>query len=73
MSAKYNVISQDKYIVGQQFIVYGIEAIGDQNIKIPDITTDRDKLIELINKCNEQSLSELHIYDVCEDFLVLNY
>ncbi len=73
MPAKYNIISQYKLIDGQQFTVYGIETIEDSKTEIHDITTDRKQLLELIEKCNEQSLSELHIYDICEDFLISNY
>lgn len=73
MSAKYNIISQLKCIDGECHTVYGIEATGEIATEIHDITTDRDKLLKLIDKCNEQALSAIHILDICEDFLALNY
>ena len=73
MKTKYTMISKLKCQNGKLYTVYGIESIEDKKIKIYDITTNKNKLMELIRLCNEKSLSEIHIYDICEDFLTANY
>ena len=37
--------------------------------EIHDITEDKNKLFELVKKCNKYKLSVVHIYDIVEDFL----
>lgn len=72
MSTKYMMISQVRCYEGKYYAVYGIEAVGDTPIKIHDITTDKDKLMKMIEKLNRNMLSEIHIQDICDDFLVYN-
>ena len=36
---------------------------------VKDITTDKDKLSQLVQRCNSYHLSLLHLDDVVEDFL----
>lgn len=46
---------------------YGI-SYDNKNIK--DISTDKNKIEELVTLCNSLSLSPIHINDIIEDFLV---
>lgn len=56
---------------------YGIGAYLYDNEKrtyitlkeIHDITEDKNKLFELIQRCNTYELSLVHIHDIVEDFL----
>lgn len=50
---------------------YGIDAYrqGCKLYEVKDITVDREKLEKLINLCNREQLSLLHLGDVVEDFL----
>lgn len=69
---------EEKYIFGDSSrISYGIAAYSAADmdcssviLSIHDITSDREKLAELVKKCNELQLSTVHLYDVVEDFLV---
>ena len=46
---------------------YGI-SFGEKQIK--DISVNKTKIETLINLCNKNNLSPIHIYDVIDDFLV---
>lgn len=51
---------------------YGIQISDGSNriiATVRDITTDGNRLSELIRTCNLLALSPLHLYDVIEDFL----
>lgn len=58
-------------------ISYGIAVYADADIdgsttivaRVCDITSDKIKLLNLVNKCNCMKLSLLHLDDVIEDFL----
>lgn len=39
------------------------------DITIHDISIRKDKIVKLINKCNDYNLVPIHIYDVIENFL----
>ena len=53
------------------YISYGIDIVSDNTIlkSIKDVSLQKKPLEELITLCNELRLSELHIYDVIDDFL----
>lgn len=38
-------------------------------IRVSDVSTDKNKVENLIALCNEEHLDPVHIYDVIEDFL----
>ena len=49
---------------------YGIDIYEKQKcFSIKDITTNKEDLISLIEKCNRLKLSVIHINDVVRDFL----
>ncbi len=55
---------------------YGIDAFAVNDgvqadapsISIKDISTDKEKIIELADKCNNNNLSLEHLYEVVDDF-----
>lgn len=73
MSEAYSLICEEIFFEGEKTRVFGIEAKSETNIQIHSISTDKQAVEQLVKKCNELSLSSLHILDVCEDFLVSNY
>lgn len=52
---------------GNDINSYGISF---KNKKINDVSTDKNKVLKLIEKCNKLKVSEIHIYDIIEDFFV---
>lgn len=73
MSATFNLICEEIIFEDEKVTVFGIEAKSETTIQVHNISTDRQAIEKLIGKCNELSLSNVHILDVCEDFLVSNY
>ena len=73
----YEIIEEIRLIDAELQKTYGIVAyLKDQNHSkviclsfIKDITTDKDRLSQLVQKCNSYHLSLLHLKDVVEDFL----
>ena len=43
--------------------------IAGNGIKAEDITTSRDKINELVDLLNRNEVSEIHFFDVLEDWL----
>lgn len=60
---KATIIDQN----GNAVETYGITC-DDREIK--DISTNKEKVESLINLCNKNNLSPMHLDDVIEDFLV---
>ena len=50
---------------------YGVDVISNKAIinSIKDISLNKKPLKKLIRMCNHLKLSEIHIYDVVDDFL----
>ena len=72
-------VSEEKYTFGNETrISYGIVAYsnadqdGSKTIvaSIRDVTSNKERLVELVNDCNRLELSTVHLNDVVEDFLV---
>lgn len=51
----------------ETILSYGI-SFGKTHIK--DISVNKSKIKTLVNLCNKNNLSPIHIYDVVDDFLV---
>ena len=67
-------IREDKASIedNEEIIVYGIDAIDENNhiiMSIPNIFVKKAKAINLANICNRGKLSYIHLMDVIEDFL----
>ena len=69
---------QETYILGDtRRTSYGIAAFVDTKTDgsatvvdaVHDIGSDRERLTELIRRCNDLHLSTLHLHDVVEDIL----
>jgi len=74
---KYCLI-EDELVCGDDTrISYGISAYSgteseytpDIRISVHDITSDKNRIINLINLCNQLELSSIHLHDVIDDFL----
>ena len=77
ISITYGII-EEKYTLGDETrISYGIavysSCVHNETTtiiaSIHDITSDKEKLLNIANECNRLGLSMLHFYDVIEDFL----
>lgn len=62
----YKICKSTKEIEGQIYTVFGIEREG---IRIDDVSSDRIRVIRLVELANALSLSPVHIKDVVIDFL----
>lgn len=80
IDATYGVI-EEKYTVGNHSrISYGIAAYADIEhngtaivvASVNDITSDRERITQLVDDCNRLNLSLIHLNDVVEDFFVVN-
>ncbi len=77
MAITYGITEEIYSLGGMTRVAYGIAVYTDAEqdgtasilLSVPDITSDRDKLWELIQKCNRLALSPVHLYDVIDDFL----
>ncbi len=72
MGTSFKTISSEIIIEGELKTVYGIEAAGENVLRIYNLNVNKALVDELVDKCNKLSLSSIHIKDVCEDFLVSN-
>ena len=78
INVTYAIIEEKHSIGDNTRISYGIAAYSNENndstatiiTSIHDITTDKKKLLDLINTCNELQLSTVHLNDIVEDFFV---
>ena len=73
----YGVV-KEVYILGTQMrVAYGIalyanadsESIATVLMSFSDITSDEQKINELVLLCNQYNLSPLHLADILEDYL----
>jgi len=71
-------ITEEIYILGDsKRISYGIAAYADTETdntttivaSVHDITSDKQKISELVEMCNRLELSAIHLNDVVENFL----
>ncbi len=73
MTVTYEMIEEINGLGDSRRISYGIAAYaGTETVmvsSIHDITSDKQKLADLIGKCNRLELSLIHLADVIEDFL----
>ena len=61
-------LTKDKvYVEGKEYTVYGMRY--DDELVVGDLSTDLDKVKELVRKCNEYQLEPIHMFDVIDDFI----
>lgn len=73
----YGIVEERYVLRGRNRLAYGIAAYADAETdgtatvlaSFNDVTSDKQKLEELVFYCNQLGLSELHLKDVVEDFL----
>ena len=65
-SILYKICKSTKEIEGKIYTVFGIEC---EEIRIDDVSSDRIRVIRLVELANALSLSPVHIKDVVIDFL----
>lgn len=72
-------ITEEKYTLGSESRTsYGIAAFVDAETSgtatiiysIHDITSNKKRLLQLVDDCNRLELSIVHLSDVVEDFLL---
>ena len=77
LNVTYTII-EEKYTFGNKCrITYGISACVNGSeadsftvvASVHDITSNKEKIINLIDDCNRLKLSTIHLEDVVEDFL----
>ena len=74
-SVTYGIVKETYYLNGTIRVSYGIAAYADTDgtatvlARIGDITTEKERLAELVLRCNQFDLSVLHLKDVVEDFI----
>ena len=74
----YGIVEERYTLGGASRTSYGIvgytnvsdSEIADKVVCVHDITSDKERLSELVLRCNELGLSQLHLLDVVEDFLL---
>lgn len=78
MIVTYKVVKETHMINDSKRVSYGIEAYDGTkhdtiNILkyIGDISHDKEKIEKLVQLCNQSRLSNIHLYDVVEDFLTI--
>lgn len=73
-------ITEEKYSIGDvSRISYGIAAYANADVDgtasivawVHDITSDKQKLSELVDVCNKLEVSVCHLLEVVEDFLAV--
>lgn len=78
MNVTYAVV-EEKYVLGEEKrTFYGIVAYANAEqdgtativASVRDITSDKQRLIKLVDDCNRLELSTVHLSDVVEDFLL---
>ena len=73
----YGIVEETYTFENESRIAYGISAYADANETgtstivacIHDITTNKERLSQLVNDCNRLQLCVTHLPDVVEDFL----
>ena len=65
-SILYKICKSTKEIEGKIYTVFGIEC---EKIRIDDVSSDRIRVMRLVELENALSLSPVHIKDVVIDFL----
>lgn len=63
----YTITQEEKNIEGVVKTTYGIKC---DEVSVKDVSADKKKVTELIDRLNKYGLSPCHLHDVVEDFIV---
>lgn len=68
---QYHVVQTKEIVDGVGEIeTYGIELISqNESVLIADLSTDLDRITMLVTLLNRNSVSEVHLRDIIDDFL----
>lgn len=77
MNITYGITEEIYTLNGKSRKSYGIAVYADSEedgsttilTSVRDITSERERLADLVHKCNLLELSPIHLDDVIEDFL----
>lgn len=77
----YGLVEERYLLDGRGRTSYGIVAYADAEsdgtatviASVHDVTSDKTRLAELVQRCNRLKLSPIHLEDVIEDFLTESY
>lgn len=67
------VVNSTELKLGERVVTsYGISCIqdGDLLVSLTDLSSDRDGVLRLIDRCNELQLDPDQLMDVAEDFII---
>lgn len=62
----WRIVEAEVYVDGETARSYGI---GSENIEIIDISTRKEEIQEFVGLLNRLGASEMHAYELVEDFL----
>ena len=74
-SVTYGIVEESYCLNGSTRVSFGIAAYATEDgtatvlVHVGDITPNKEKLSELVWKCNQFELSIIHLRDVIEDFI----
>lgn len=71
---RYFVTEKEILFEGKDVNVYGVEILKTtltqtEKAHIEDVTSDKTKIFEIVNKVKENMVTPVHLYDVMESFL----
>lgn len=68
---QYRVVQTKEIVDGiGEVETYGIELISqNESVLITDVSTDLDRITMLVTLLNRNSVSEVHLRDIIDDFL----
>ncbi len=62
----WRIVEAEVYVDGETARSYGI---GSENMEIIDISTRKEEIQEFVGLLNRLGASEMHAYELVEDFL----
>ena len=73
---KYGIVDETYYIDSIKRTSYGIVGYSNTDIdgtativiSVRDVSDDKQKMLDLIELCNRLEVSDIHLYDVINDF-----
>ncbi len=77
MAITYGIVEEIHRVGDACRVSYELAAYADTEtdgasavvLSVHDVTSDKERLCDLIDKCNEEKLSLIHMKDVVMDFL----
>ena len=69
----YKITEEIRKVEGKECRIYGIAALKGNNeiiCAVQDITTVKEKALWLAKRCEQLSLSPIHLKDVVDDYLI---